>query len=101
IENNEAQTFLLSGPSGCGKTTLARIAAAKAGCDAHAVIEVDAATNSSIENMRALQEGAQFQPLGGDRRAYIIDEAHGLSKQAWDSMLKIVEEPPAHILWFF
>lgn len=97
-ETRKSQAFLLSGPSGCGKTTLARIAATAFGCS---IVEVDAATNSGIDAMRDIQEMMRYRGFGEEAgRAIIIDEAHGLSRQAWDSLLKATEEPPEHIVWF-
>lgn len=100
IEKRRASCFVLEGPSGCGKTTLARIAADVAKCGRD-VLEIDAATNSGIDQMRAVQDIMRARPLGGGpSRACIIDEAHGLSKQAMDSMLKALEEPRPGVLWF-
>jgi DNA polymerase III gamma/tau subunit len=97
LKNDLSHAFLLSGPSGVGKTTLARIASTMLDAEK---MEIDGATYTGIDAMREVQSTAHYKPLGKDRRAIIIDEAHRLSKQAWDSCLKIIEEPPAHVYWF-
>lgn len=102
IKKGSVHTFLFDGPSGCGKTTLARICAREVGCDPEYVLDIDAATNTGVENIRAVQEVLRYKPLGdGKVRVVILDECHMLSKSAWNSMLKVVEEPPEHIYWFF
>lgn len=64
-------------------------------------MDVDAATNSGKDETKKLQEVMSFRPIGGgEKRAIIIDEAHGLSGSAWDTLLKTIEEPSAHSLWF-
>lgn len=99
LASSTAQSFLFDGPSGVGKTTLARIVAADRGCDE--VVEIDAATHTGVEAMRGVIASTATYSLSGTARAYIVDECHRLSKQAWDSMLKVVEEPPADVLWMF
>jgi len=96
-----AHTFLLSGPAGTGKTTLARIATDSLGCHPSERIEIDAATYTGVDDMRRIQEIAKLKPFSDSPRCVIIDECHRLSGQAMDSLLKVTEEPPDHLFWFF
>jgi DNA polymerase III subunit gamma/tau len=101
LDKGTSQVFLFIGPSGCGKTTLARIAAGYVGCEPGDIVEVDAATNSGKEETKKLQEVMSFRPIGGgEKRAIIIDECHRLSDSAWDTLLKTLEEPHEHSMWF-
>jgi DNA polymerase-3 subunit gamma/tau len=98
IKEDRAHAFLFVGPSGVGKTTIARIAAAMIGCED--VREIDAATFTSIDNIREVTEPLRFNSLGGRKRAIIINECHRLSKQASDALLMPMEEPPPWAYWF-
>lgn len=102
LKKKTSQVFMLSGPAGVGKTTLARIIAKLVGCNPADVVDVDAATNSGADETRKLQEVMAFRPIGGGlNRAIIVDECHGLSQKAWDTLLKTIEEPHKHAYWFF
>ena len=102
LASDSSHAFLFHGPSGCGKTTLARICAAELGCTPEYLMEFDAATHTGVDNIRDVQEMLRYLPMGGSRvRVVILDEAHMLSKSAWNSLLKVIEEPPSHIYWFF
>jgi DNA polymerase III gamma/tau subunit len=99
LKHHSSHCFLFYGDSGIGKTTLARIMASKLKCE---VTEIDAATHSGAEAMRQLADNLNYLPLGDYQgRAAIVDECHRLSPTAWDSLLKAIEEPPAHVYWFF
>ena len=94
--------FFLFGPGGVGKTTLARIMAGAFGCLSQNIVEVDAASNTGIDDVRRVTEAARYQGFGDQNgRAYIFDECHRLSANAWDSLLKSTEEAPAHVFYFF
>lgn len=100
VENNSASTFLFSGDPGTGKTTLARLTAKALGCPDNERIEIDAATNTGIDDMREITSTLIYKPLGEAKvKVLLVDEAHALSKSAVTSLLKATEEPPEHVKW--
>lgn len=121
-EDKVAAAYLLSGTRGVGKTTIARIFAKALNCE-HAptaepcnecaqcrkitqgshvdVAEIDGASNNSVEDARALRETIGYAPMEGRYKVFIIDEAHMLSRSAFNALLKTLEEPPARVVFIF
>ena len=93
--------YLFCGPHGCGKTTAARLFARDINNGEGFPIEIDAASNSGIDNVRNIISDAQQGSVISDYKVFIFDEAHQLSKAAWDAMLKIIEEPPTNVIFIF
>lgn len=113
--------YLFSGPRGVGKTTTARLIAMTVNCDDVSgavkpcgkcesckmvmsgrhpdVLEIDAASNNSVDDVRDLREKVALQPMRGDKKVYILDEAHMMSKSAFNALLKTLEEPPSHAVF--
>ncbi len=91
--------YLFAGSRGLGKTSVARIFAREVGCHDYDLTEIDAASNNSVEDIRALAEGVYTLPLQSPYKVYILDEVHMLSKGAWNAFLKTLEEPPAHAIF--
>lgn len=121
-QNRLAHAFIFSGTRGCGKTTTARILARAVNClnpnnfdpcndcevckeiiDGRSldVIEIDGASNRSIDDIRNLRESVRYPPSRGKKKIYIIDEVHMLTKEAFNALLKTLEEPPPHVLFIF
>ncbi len=121
-EGRIAQAYLFSGIRGVGKTTAARVLAKALNCERGPaadpcnecsrckeisagqsldMLEVDAATYSKVEQIRDLTETLRYAPTGGRYKVVVLDEVHRLSRQAFDALLKIVEEPPAHLVFIF
>jgi DNA polymerase-3 subunit gamma/tau len=100
IKNNKiAHAYLFSGGRGTGKTSVARILAASLGVSDKDLYEIDAASNRGIDDIRELREGVYAMPFSSPYKFYIIDEAHMLTKEAWNALLKTLEEPPAHAIF--
>lgn len=91
--------YLFAGSRGLGKTSVARIFARELGSTDKDIYEIDAASNNTVEDIRQLTENVYTLPFESKYKVYILDEAHMLSKSAWNAFLKTLEEPPAHALF--
>ena len=93
--------YLLCGPSGTGKTTIARILAYLINEGKGEPIEIDAASNNSVDNVRNLIDQAHERAIGCKYKIFIIDECHMITPQGWNAFLKCIEEPPAFTIFIF
>lgn len=111
-QNRLSHAYMFCGPRGVGKTTMARVLARSinnVGSDVDGemlaqtlnIIEIDAASNNSVDDVRDLRERVRIPPQNGRYKVYIIDEVHMLSKAAFNALLKTLEEPPAHAIFIF
>ena len=102
LELNEYKNcYLFCGPSGCGKTTIARIFSNKINGGVGSPIEIDAASNNGVDNVKSIVAEASERSISGKYKIYIIDECHSLTNQAWQAFLKCIEEPPTYSIFIF
>lgn len=94
-------SYLFCGPSGCGKTTTARIFANEINNHVGSPIEIDAASNNGVDNIKTIIKAAQERSIDSEYKIYIIDECHSLTIQAWQALLKCIEEPPKYTIFIF
>lgn len=96
---NISHSYLFFGSRGTGKTSVARILAKTIGTSAEDTFEIDAASNRGIDDIRELREAVRTLPFNSKYKVYIIDEVHMLTKEAFNALLKTLEEPPAHVIF--
>ena len=108
LKNNKiAHAYLFTGPRGVGKTSVARILARSVNgvIDSEStqldIIEIDAASNRRIDEIRDLRDKVNIAPTNSKYKVYIIDEVHMLTKEAFNALLKTLEEPPAHVIFIY
>ncbi|MES2953149.1 MAG: DNA polymerase III subunit gamma/tau [Patescibacteria group bacterium] len=94
-----AHAYLFAGPRGTGKTSIARIFAAELGTAPSDIYEIDGASNRNIDDVRALRDEVRTLPFDSKYKVYIIDEVHMFTKEAFNALLKTLEEPPAHVIF--
>ena len=94
-----AHAYLLCGPRGTGKTTIARIIAKELGTSQNDIYEMDAASNRGIDDVREIRENVRTLPFDSKYKIYILDEVHMFTKDAWNALLKTIEEPPEHVIF--
>ncbi len=98
-KDQPSHAFLFAGSRGTGKTTIARIFAKQIGTAPEDIYEIDAASNTSVEDIRLLNEAVYALPMNSRFKVYILDEVHMLSKSAFNAFLKTLEEPPKHVIF--
>lgn len=96
-----AHAYLFAGSRGTGKTSIARIFARALAVAPEDFYEIDGASNRGIDEVRELREAVHTLPFRSPYKVYLIDEAHMLTPQAWNALLKTLEEPPAHVIFMF
>lgn len=100
IEQNKiTHSYLFSGSRGTGKTSIARIFASEIGTKIEDIYEIDAASNRGIDQIRELRDAVNTLPMSSNYKVYIIDEVHMLTKDAFNALLKTLEEPPQHVIF--
>lgn len=99
--NTFKNAYLFCGSSGCGKTTIARIFANEINKNQGNPIEIDAASNNGVDNVKQIIKSASERSLDSEYKIYIIDECHALTSQAWQAFLKCIEEPPKYTVFIF